>query len=36
VALAQADAENRYFLRKARGTPAVGLQLLYKLDRKSK
>ena len=25
VALAQADAENRFLLRKARGKPAVGL-----------
>jgi hypothetical protein len=36
VALAQADAENRYVLRKARGKPAVGLKLLGQLDRKSK
>ncbi len=36
VALAQADAENRYLLRKARGKPTVVLQLLDKLDRKAK
>jgi hypothetical protein len=36
VALAQADAENRYVLRKARGKPPVGLKLLDQLDRKSK
>lgn len=35
VALAQADAESRYLLRKARGKPAAGLQLLDKLDRKA-
>lgn len=35
-ALAQADAENRYRLRRARGKPAVGLQLLDKLDRKAR
>jgi predicted transcriptional regulator len=34
VALAQADTENRYLLRKALGKPAVGLQLLDTLDRK--
>lgn len=32
VALAQADAESRYLLRKAHGKPAVGLQLPDKLD----
>ncbi len=36
VALAQADAENRYLLRKARGKPTAGLQLLDKLDRKTR
>jgi predicted DNA-binding ribbon-helix-helix protein len=36
VALAQADVENRYLLRKAHGKPAVGLQLLDKLDREAK
>ena len=34
VALAQADAENRYRLRAQRGRPEVGLALLDKLDRK--
>jgi len=34
VVLAQADAENRYLLRKGRGKPAAGLKLLDKLDRK--
>ena len=28
VALAQADAENRFLLRKARGKPAVGLPVI--------
>ena len=32
VALAQADAENRYRLRADRGSPDVGLMLLDKLD----
>ena len=36
VALAQADAENRYLLRKARGKPTAGLQVLDKLDRKTR
>lgn len=36
VALAQADAENRYLLRRARGKPAVGLRLLDKLDKKGR
>jgi predicted DNA-binding ribbon-helix-helix protein len=36
VALAQADAENRYMLRMSRGNPSMGLQLLDKLDRKTK
>ncbi|MDR2216164.1 MAG: hypothetical protein LBE59_10045 [Nevskiaceae bacterium] len=35
VALVQADTENRYRLRKARGNPAVGLRLLDKLDGKA-
>ena len=35
VALAQADAENRYLLRRARGKPAAGLRLLDKLESKS-
>jgi predicted DNA-binding ribbon-helix-helix protein len=34
VALAQADAENRYRLRSARGKPTTGLRLLDKLDGK--
>lgn len=34
VALAQADAENRYRLRAARGRPAAGLVLLDRLDQK--
>ena len=34
VALAQADAENRYRLRAQRGRPELGLALLDKLDRK--
>lgn len=34
VALAQADAENRYRLRAARGQPAAGLVLLDRLDQK--
>ena len=36
VALAQADAENRYLRRKARGKPTVGLRLLDKLDGKGR
>ena len=32
VALAQADAENRYRLRSSRGDSATGLRLLDKLD----
>jgi hypothetical protein len=36
VALTQADAENRYLLRKARGKPSAGLHLLDKLDKKTK
>lgn len=36
VALAQADVENRYLLRKASGKPAAGLQLLDKLARKAR
>ena len=34
VALAQADAENRYRLRAARGQPAAALVLLDRLDQK--
>ena len=34
VALAQADAENRYRLRADRGRPDVGLVFLDKLDQK--
>ena len=36
VALAQADAENRYRLRSARGKAAMGLRLLDKLDGKAR
>lgn len=36
VALAQADAENRYRRRKARGEPAVGVQMLDELDGRAK
>lgn len=35
VALAQADAENRYLMRRARGKPEVGLRLLDELDGKA-
>lgn len=35
VALAQADAENRYLMRRARGKPPVGLRLLDELDGKA-